>query len=325
MAEAVGLAASVIAIIELSAKVSALCLDYSTAVSNARADITRLKTRVDDLGTTFRRLQVLLGGLNTQALPTSRDLLDSLCSCTAELTQVQSRLDPDKTGKAMRRFGLRALKWPLDSKEVSDVLSRLERYEQIITLGLQIDQTTLLLGIVQKFGGISIQPEEDVSIARRPYFSVPFERDCLPPHLKPIKAITSIDRTAIEPISFAIGVIELTGLFSSCLEAVDKVQTDRSFGSDSHVLDARFKAAKNWLNQEFPAGAKLLWINGPAGFGKTILCAHVVEHLSSTLETPVAYFFFSSDLESREDPFVAVRSWVSQVVSQHEGAFEHVR
>ncbi|KAH6985401.1 prion-inhibition and propagation-domain-containing protein, partial [Ilyonectria destructans] len=84
-------------------------------------------------------------------------------------------------------------------------------------------------------------------------------------------------------------------------------------------------AFQNWLDQEFPAGAKLLWINGPAGFGKTILCAHVVEHLSSTLKTPVAHFFFSSDLESREDPVVAVRSWISQVVSQHEGAFEHVR
>ncbi|KAH8656462.1 prion-inhibition and propagation-domain-containing protein [Ilyonectria robusta] len=84
-------------------------------------------------------------------------------------------------------------------------------------------------------------------------------------------------------------------------------------------------AFQNWLDQEFPAGAKLLWINGTAGFGKTILCAHVVEHLSSTLKTPVAHFFFSSDLESREDPVVAVRSWISQVVSQRDGAFEHVR
>ncbi|KAK7402477.1 hypothetical protein QQX98_011778 [Neonectria punicea] len=84
-------------------------------------------------------------------------------------------------------------------------------------------------------------------------------------------------------------------------------------------------AFQNWVNQEFSAGAKLLWINGPAGFGKTILCAHVVEHLSSALEAPVAHFFFSSDLESREDPFVAVRSWISQVASQHKGAFEYVR
>ncbi|KAK7419105.1 hypothetical protein QQZ08_011008 [Neonectria magnoliae] len=67
------------------------------------------------------------------------------------------------------------------------------------------------------------------------------------------------------------------------------------------------------------------WINGPAGFGKTILYAHVIEHLSSTLKTPIAHFFFSSDLESREDPIVAIRSWISQDVSQHEGAFEHIR
>ncbi|KAH7108948.1 prion-inhibition and propagation-domain-containing protein [Dactylonectria macrodidyma] len=48
----------------------------------------------------------------------------------------------------------------------------------------------------------------------------------------------------MEPINFAVGIIGLAGLFSSCLEAVDKVQADRSYGSDSHVLDARFKAAR---------------------------------------------------------------------------------
>ncbi|CVL07334.1 uncharacterized protein FMAN_15398 [Fusarium mangiferae] len=64
---------------------------------------------------------------------------------------------------------------------------------------------------------------------------------------------------------------------------------------------------QHWLSTEFSTRPKLLWVNGPAGFGKTILCAHVVEHLS------------------REDPFSALRLWVSQIVSRHEGAFEHVR
>jgi Ni2+-binding GTPase involved in maturation of urease and hydrogenase len=82
---------------------------------------------------------------------------------------------------------------------------------------------------------------------------------------------------------------------------------------------------QHWLSTEFSAGPKLLWVNGPAGFGKSILCAHVVEHLSSTLDTPVAHFFFTSDNESREDPFLALRLWISQIVSRHEGAFEHVR
>ncbi|KAM6517223.1 hypothetical protein FSOLCH5_008186 [Fusarium solani] len=94
-------------------------------------------------------------------------------------------------------------------------------------------------------------------------------------------------------------------------------------GTCDWILDR--PAFRHWLAIEVCAGPKLLWVNGPARFGKTILCARVVEHLSSILETPVAYFFFSSDLGSREDPFLAIRSWTSQIVSCHEGAFEHVR
>ncbi|RKK88949.1 hypothetical protein BFJ71_g12649 [Fusarium oxysporum] len=70
---------------------------------------------------------------------------------------------------------------------------------------------------------------------------------------------------------------------------------------------------------------KLLWVNGHAGFGKTILSAHLVDHLSSTLNAPVAHFFFSSDHASREDPFLALRSWISQIVSQNDDAFEYAR
>ncbi|KAH7111546.1 hypothetical protein EDB81DRAFT_355668 [Dactylonectria macrodidyma] len=177
MAEAAGLAASVIAIIDLSAKVAVLCLDYSTTVSNARADITRLRSRLYDLGTTLQGVRHLFDDPSSQALATSRKLVDSVDGCTSELVQLQSRLDPGKARKAMRRFGIRALKWPFDSKEVSDIVSNLERYERTITLGLQIDQTTLLLGISQRLEGVSLQPEEDTSTARKPCFNLPFERD----------------------------------------------------------------------------------------------------------------------------------------------------
>lgn len=76
-----------------------------------------------------------------------------------------------------------------------------------------------------------------------------------------------------------------------------------------------------WLAES--VSPKLLWVNGHAGFGKTILCAHLADHLASTLGAPVAHFFFSSDHASREDPFLALRSWVSQIISQNDDAFEH--
>ncbi|RYP74430.1 hypothetical protein DL769_004007 [Monosporascus sp. CRB-8-3] len=177
MAEAVGLAASVIAIVDLSAKVANLCLQYSAAVRNARADITCLRARLDDLGTSLQGIQHLLDGRNSPELTTSRKLVDSLDGCTSELGQLQSRLDPGKAHRAMRRFGLRALKWPFDSKEVSGIVSNLEHYKQTIMLCLQVDQTTLLLGIRQKIEGVSLQVEGSTSIARKPCFSVPFDRD----------------------------------------------------------------------------------------------------------------------------------------------------
>lgn len=77
------------------------------------------------------------------------------------------------------------------------------------------------------------------------------------------------------------------------------------------------------ISPYFPSGtAKILWINGPAGHGKTILCARVVQYLSSILESLLAYYFCSSDSESRRDPLTIMRSWISQVISCNRDAFE---
>ncbi|KAF4422157.1 Kinesin light chain [Fusarium acutatum] len=177
MAEAVGLAASIIAIVELSVKVSKLCVQYSTAAGNARADITRLQSRLKDLNICLEAAQRLLDDPRNTALAISRSLIDSLNSCKIELDEIQDKLDPGSARKAMRRFGLRALKWPFDSKEISTAISNLEHYKQTITLYLQVDQTTILLDMSQRVEGLSIQQRGQTTIARAPCFNVPFDRD----------------------------------------------------------------------------------------------------------------------------------------------------
>jgi hypothetical protein len=52
----------------------------------------------------------------------------------------------------------------------------------------------------------------------------------------------------METAGLIIGVAGLAGLFNSCLEAVDKVQSYQMFGTDSHVLDTRFKVARAALS-----------------------------------------------------------------------------
>ncbi|KAJ5426965.1 hypothetical protein N7465_002035 [Penicillium sp. CMV-2018d] len=81
----------------------------------------------------------------------------------------------------------------------------------------------------------------------------------------------------------------------------------------------------DWTSPDFPTGcAKILWINGHAGFGKSVICARVIDHLSSNSKDPVAHFFFSSDFESRRDPFIAIRSWLSQLL-RHPVVFSLAR
>ncbi|RBR27024.1 uncharacterized protein FIESC28_00096 [Fusarium coffeatum] len=79
---------------------------------------------------------------------------------------------------------------------------------------------------------------------------------------------------------------------------------------------------KTWVSPEDSSSPNLLWINGPAGFGKTILCAHIAQHLSKTLTTPVAYFFFTSN---QDTPYLGLRSWIHQVADARDEAFDCVR
>ncbi|CAJ2509407.1 Uu.00g144330.m01.CDS01 [Anthostomella pinea] len=82
---------------------------------------------------------------------------------------------------------------------------------------------------------------------------------------------------------------------------------------------------RNWESSTGSAQPTVLWTHGPAGYGKTILCARVIEHLASSMNSPLAYCFFSSGLEGRADPFIVIRSWVFQIVEQNQQAYELAR
>ncbi|KAI0423772.1 hypothetical protein F5Y09DRAFT_354613 [Xylaria sp. FL1042] len=81
---------------------------------------------------------------------------------------------------------------------------------------------------------------------------------------------------------------------------------------------------QQWLSST-GKGSKILWINGPAGYGKTILCARLIEYTLTNSKIQVVYFFFSSEIESRADPFVVLRSWISQLLGQTQQAFDLIR
>ena len=48
----------------------------------------------------------------------------------------------------------------------------------------------------------------------------------------------------MEPVGLAVGIVGLAGLFSLCLDVIEKVETYKDFGTDSQSLIAQFEADK---------------------------------------------------------------------------------
>ena len=133
-------AASVIAVIDVSAKIASLCFQYSTEVKNAKDDVERIQRKLSDIKNLLEAVKQL-DGPNGLRLPATHRLSNSLEKCLLELQKLKKRLDPGKTRKAMSRLGMRALKWPFTSKEVENIVTTLEGYEQTFSFALQVDQT----------------------------------------------------------------------------------------------------------------------------------------------------------------------------------------
>ncbi|KAG5802412.1 hypothetical protein H9Q74_013588 [Fusarium xylarioides] len=147
MAEALGVASSVFAVVELPTKVFSLCLQYSREVKNAKGDIERLREEVATFQTTAKELQTLVEGPRGKELKVSQQLTSAIEDGCSRLEDLEKRLQPSTGRKTIRRIGIRALKWPFESKEVKETIEDLGRCRGTISFALSIDQITILQNV----------------------------------------------------------------------------------------------------------------------------------------------------------------------------------
>ena len=130
-----------IAVAQISAKVLSLIAKYYSGVKNAKTDIERLEVEVKALRDVLQRMQELArrpDGTKLSALPSC---LTAIQQSYDDVTTLESKLNPGKRQKTMHRTGLRALMWPLTSKEVDEYITRLERQKSALNLALSTDTT----------------------------------------------------------------------------------------------------------------------------------------------------------------------------------------
>ena len=80
---------------------------------------------------------------------------------------------------------------------------------------------------------------------------------------------------------------------------------------------------RDWLTEKEKA-SKMLWIYGPPGFGKTVLCARIIHHLKSDLGGEVVYFFCSAEDQARQHVLQILKSCIAQLIGQNQTALEAI-
>ncbi|KAJ5285792.1 hypothetical protein N7524_001098, partial [Penicillium chrysogenum] len=140
-------AASVIAVIQLTGSLVKLCGGYAQEVRHAQNEISTLQKAIAGLQCTIQDLHKHLQSNEGTVLPTSLRLVSSIIDCLSDLRALEARLDSGKGTKLMKKVGLRSLKWPLKRSEVESVIQNLERYKTSFILSLNVDQTSLMVGV----------------------------------------------------------------------------------------------------------------------------------------------------------------------------------
>lgn len=143
--EILGSAASVIAVIQLTGSLVRVCGGYIQKVKHARANIITLRQAAEGLQPILQDLHKLLHNSSEKRLPTSTRLVSDITRCLSDLQvflqALNQRLESGIGKISMRKFGLRAWKWPLDRAEVDEEVQKLKRYQDLIFSALAVDRT----------------------------------------------------------------------------------------------------------------------------------------------------------------------------------------
>lgn len=132
---------TILAAVTTSATVITLISRYYSGVKNAREDVKRFSASVEEIHSILQKVQALARGADAARLPVSDPAVAAIEQSLREITELEDQLNPKMGGKMMRRVGLRALKWPLTSKQMDEYITKLERRKAMLILALNADQT----------------------------------------------------------------------------------------------------------------------------------------------------------------------------------------
>ncbi|VTO88940.1 unnamed protein product [Fusarium graminearum] len=251
--EALGVAANIIAVVDISVKVLQVCSNYAKEVKYAEAEITELRQEVANLHDTATKVKTLIEGPQGAKLTASQDFAHKVKECLDILTEVGRKLQPSSK-RGFRRLGFKSLKWPFQSEDVHRTIARINRCHNSLSLVLQVDRIALQLEAGLKLDNVGTQISKAHSKLDK------FDDSVILSAL-PIAASAAYNSQAEEENSFCLKATR-----SELLQDID-----------------------DWFNDD--KTETIFWLQGMAGTGKSTIARTVAKRWDEQNCLAASFFF----------------------------------
>ncbi|KAG5792480.1 hypothetical protein H9Q69_008490 [Fusarium xylarioides] len=291
MAEAIGLAASIAGLVQLTGSVFKLLTKFYKEAKDAPSKAQDLATQTRDLAGIFENLRLLASALEERdSNPALKP--QHLESCQKTLNEINSKLDKALSdfdgGKSARSF-VRRLKWPFSVQETKDLVAELANHRANLQLALAADSMDALIKSLARQDEIRSMIERRISFETR----------------------VELNKRRKEVINFFL-----------CVNPQDYLDVSRELrheatGSWLTSDDSTFERWKNGSNSK-------LWLSGIPGSGKTVLCGLVIETVLKQSDDLTAVCFAFCDYKNPDSclPENILAALVVQLGLQGEEAFD---
>ncbi|SLM33828.1 P-loop containing nucleoside triphosphate hydrolase [Lasallia pustulata] len=316
--EGLALAASIVAILQITNSVISVCYSYSAAAKDAPWELSKVNAEMKSLRDVLQTLQPLAAQAEfaSPSAGTRLPTLALLCvpggllnCCLDEVRRLDERLKPpswsDSFGPKRKAF-IQAFRWPLNKAETTKTLDDISRYRSILNLAITADQTTLTLEI-QK---LSISTNDTVLGTQKDVGLIKDIASDMHADLRSTKSIT---------LGMQLGMERMER---------EKIQQWLSAGaldpSTNHNRASRSRQENTglwFLESEtftyWKASSALVWLHGKAGCGKTVLSSTIIKAVlqepQSKSEVAVAYFYFDFNNVEKQKSDNMIRSLITQL------------
>ncbi|SLM39321.1 P-loop containing nucleoside triphosphate hydrolase [Lasallia pustulata] len=318
MAEGLALAASIVAILQITNSVISVCHGYGAAAKDAPWELSKVNAEMKSLRNVLQTLQPLAeqAEFASPSAGTRLPTLALLCGprgllncCLDEVRRLDERLEnpswSDSFGPKKKAF-IQALRWPLNKAETMKVLDDVSRYRNILNLAITADQTTLTLEI-QK---LSILTNDIVLGTQRDV--------CL---IKDLASDMHADVQSTKSITLGIQLGTEREKIHRWLSAgaldpsINQNRASRSRQANTGLWFVKSETFTYWK-----ASSALVWLHGKAGCGKTVLSSTIINAVlqepQSKSEIAVAYFYFDFNDVEKQKSDKMIRSLITQLSRQ---------